>query len=145
MNESGKYKIGYTAGAFDMFHVGHLNLLRQAKERCDMLIVGVNSDDLIREYKNKETVIKEADRLAIVSSIRFVDKAVLATTLDKVDAFEKYHFDVLLIGNDWKGNPRWTKTEEEMRERNVDVIYLSRTEGISSTELRDKLEKMDRA
>lgn len=140
-----KYYIGYTAGVFDMFHIGHLNLLRQAKEHCEILLVGVNSDELVRQYKKKETVICENERRDIVSSIRFVDKAVIVSTLDKLDALKKYKFDVLFIGDDWKGDERWVQTEAEMREHGVDVMYLSRTEGISSTELREKLHYMDNA
>ena len=133
-----KYFIGYTAGVFDMFHIGHLNLLKQAKDFCDILIVGVNSDALVFKYKNKKTIINEEDRKNIVGSVKFVDKAVIVDTLDKTDALKKYKFDVLFIGNDWKGNPSWEKTEHDMKEYGVDVIYLSRTKGISSTELKEK-------
>lgn len=139
-----KYYIGYTAGTFDMFHIGHLNLLKQAKELCEILVVGVNSDELVKEYKHKETVICDRERADIISSIRYVDKAVVVDTLDKCDALEKYKFDVLFIGDDWKGNDRWNKTEEEMAKVGVKVIYLSRTEGISSSELREKLSQIDR-
>ena len=138
-----KYYIGYTQGAFDMFHIGHLNLLRQAKEYCDILVVGVNSDQLIMHYKNKKTVINEDERVDIVSSVKCVDKAGVVDTLDKVNALKKYKFDVLFIGDDWKGNPRWVETENEMKKYGVDVIYLSRTKGISSTELREKLSSID--
>lgn len=138
-----KYYIGYTAGAFDMFHIGHLNLIRQAKQYCDILVVGVNSDQLIMDYKNNRTVICENERRDIVESIRDVDKAVIVSTLDKREAWKKYKFDVLFIGDDWKGSDRWNETEEYMRQLGVDVIYLSRTKGISSTEIREKLQCMD--
>lgn len=138
-----KYYIGYTAGAFDMFHIGHLNLIRQAKQYCDILVVGVNSDHLIKQYKNKKTIINENERRDIVESIRDVDKAVIVSSLDKFDAWKKYKFDVLFIGDDWKGSERWNKTEESMKQIGVDVIYLSRTKGISSTELREKLTRID--
>lgn len=138
-----KYYIGYTAGAFDMFHIGHLNLIRQAKQYCDILVVGVNSDQLIMDYKNKKTIICEKERRDIVESIRDVDKAVIVSTLDKTEAWKKYKFDVLFIGDDWKGSDRWNETEECMKKIGVDVIYLSRTEGISSTEIREKLHCMD--
>lgn len=138
-----KYYIGYTAGVFDMFHIGHLNLLRQAKEHCEILVVGVNSDELVHQYKNKSTVICENERRDIVASVRFVDKAVIVPTLDKMDALKKYKFDVLFIGDDWKGSERWNQTEAEMRSAGVDVMYLSRTKGISSTELREKLHYID--
>lgn len=139
-----KYLIGYTQGVFDMFHIGHLNLLKQAKELCDILIVGVNSDDLVRSYKHKSTIIDENQRVNIISSIRYVDKAVIVNTLDKVDALKKFKFDALFIGDDWKGNPRWVETENKMKENGVDLVYLSRTQGISSTELRTKLDEMDK-
>lgn len=138
-----KYLIGYTQGVFDMFHIGHLNLLKQAKEHCDFLIVGVNSDNLVKSYKNKNTIINQEQRVDIISSIRYVDKAVIVDTLDKMDALKKYKFDVLFIGDDWKGNPRWVETEKQMKEYGVDLLYLSRTKGISSSELRDKLDHMD--
>ncbi len=138
-----KYYIGYTAGVFDMFHIGHLNLLRQAKEYCEILVVGVNSDDLVKSYKNKKTVIKEEERRDIIASIRCVDKAVIVDSLDKTQALQKYKYDVLFIGDDWKGDPRWVETEAEMKALGVDVVYLSRTQGISSTELRQKLHQME--
>lgn len=138
-----KYYIGYTAGVFDMFHIGHLNLLRQAKEYCDILVVGVNSDNLVKDYKRKATVINERERRDIVESIRCVDKAVIVDSLDKQKALETYRFDVLFIGDDWKGNDRWNKTEEEMKKKGVDVVYLSRTKGISSTGIREKLQCID--
>ncbi len=140
-----KYFIGYTAGVFDMFHIGHLNLLKQAKELCDILVVGVNSEQLVSQYKNKKTIISENQRRDIVASVRFVDKAVIVDTLDKVDAWKKYKFDVLFIGDDWKGNDRWNTTEAEMKSLGVDVVYLSRTQGISSTQLHEKLREIDRA
>lgn len=139
-----KYLIGYTQGVFDMFHIGHLNLLKQAKEYCDILIVGVNSDELVKKYKHKSPIIDEQQRVNIISSIRYVDKAIIVNTLDKIDALKKFKFDALFIGDDWKGNPRWIETESQMRENGVDLVYLSRTKGISSTELRSKLDAMDK-
>ena len=139
-----KFLIGYTAGVFDMFHVGHLNLLRQAKDLCEFLIVGVNSDELVSEYKHKQTIINQKQRCEIVKSIRYVDKAEIVNTLDKKDAWKKFKFDVLFIGDDWKGDERWKKTEEEMKKIGVKVVYLSRTKGISSSELREKLSHIDK-
>ena len=134
----GKCRIGYTQGTFDMFHIGHLNLLKQAKERCEILIVGVNSDELVKEYKNKVPVIGQAERAEILRSIKYVDEVILCNTLDKLAIYEKVHFDAIFIGDDWKGNPRWTRTEEEMRSVGAEVIYLSHTQGISSTMLRTR-------
>ncbi len=131
-----KYKIGYTQGTFDMFHIGHLNLLRQAKEMCDKLIVGINSDALVQQYKNKIPVINENDRIEIVSELRCVDEVVKCETLKKTDAWKKIHFDAIFIGNDWKGNSRWTQTEMDLKPLGAEVVYLQHTDGISSTLLR---------
>lgn len=133
-----KYKIGYTQGTYDMFHIGHLNLLRQAKDRCEKLIVGINSDALVQEYKNKTPVVNENDRMEIVSELRCVDNVVKCDTLKKTDAWEKLHFDAIFIGNDWKGNARWEQTEKDLAPLGADVVYLKHTDGISSTILRDK-------
>lgn len=133
-----KYKIGYTQGVFDMFHIGHLNLLNHAKEYCEYLIVGVNADDLVLEYKNRQPVISEKDRNYIIQNIKSVDESHIVYTLDKIEAFQMFHFDAIFIGDDWKGNERWRKTELALAPYNVDVIYLPHTEGISSTEIRPK-------
>ena len=131
-----QYKHGYTQGVYDMFHIGHLNLLINAKKRCEHLTVGVNSDALVEEYKHKKPVIGENERLAIVENIKAVDEAVMADTLDKCEMLEKLHFDAVFIGDDWKGHPRWTETEQALASFGVDVVYLPHTEGVSSTELR---------
>ena len=131
-----KYKVGFTAGVYDMFHIGHLNLIKRAKEQCDYLIVGVNSDRLVEYYKNKNTVISESERREIVSNIRDVDKCVIMDNLDKIDAWEKFNFDVVFIGDDWKGSERWNKTEKELAKVNVKVEYLPYTGNVSSTILR---------
>lgn len=137
-----KYKIGYTQGVYDMFHVGHLNLINRAKEFCDILIVGVNSDELVCAYKNKHTVICEEERRLIVSNIKAVDDCVIVSSLDKKAIWEQLHFDAIFIGDDWKGNSRWTATEKEMRQYGVDVVYLPYTKGISSTLLNEVLLKL---
>ena len=131
-----KYKRGYTQGVFDMFHIGHLNLINHAKEYCEYLIVGVNADALVQEYKHKSPVIPEEDRAEIVRNMKSVDEVVIASTLDKEEALAKYHFDVIFIGDDWKGNPRWERTRIDLEKHGVDLVYLPHTNGISSTELR---------
>lgn len=136
-----KYKVGYTQGVYDMFHIGHLNLINQAKELCDYLIVGVNSDRLVKLYKNKTPVICQEDRKKIVENIKAVDKAVITDTLEKSEMCKELGFNVIFIGDDWKGNPRWLRTEEELKVFNVDVVYLTHTPNISSTQLRKKIEK----
>ena len=135
-----KYKIGYTQGTFDLFHIGHLNLLKKAKELCDYLIVGVNSDELVKEYKNKETNICEEQRLEIVKALKVVDDAVIAETLEKLVAYKKFKFNAIFIGDDWRGNERWKKTEEDLKSVGAVVEYLPHTEGISTTILSTAIE-----
>lgn len=135
------YKIGYTQGVYDMFHIGHLNLINQAKALCDYLIVGVNSDQLVERYKNKTPVICQEDRRTIVENIKAVDQAVIADTLDKTEMLQALGFNAVFIGDDWKGNARWIRTEEELRRFGVDVVYLAHTPDISSTALRKTTEQ----
>lgn len=146
-----KYKIGFTQGTFDMFHIGHLNLINHAKEYCDYLIVGVNSDELVEQYKGKMPVINETERAEIVRNIKAVDECVMTTTLDKVVAYSKHHFNAIFIGDDWKGNARWEQTRIDLEKYGVELVYLPHTDGISSTALTgvikdildDKPEKKD--
>ena len=131
-----KYKIGYTQGVYDMFHIGHLNLINNAKEYCDYLIVGVNATELVESYKHKTPVISEEERRLIVANIKAVDECILAYTLDKVEMWKKLHFDAIFIGDDWKGNARWAQTEKDLEPYGAHVVYLPHTKGISSTMLR---------
>ena len=124
-----------------MFHIGHLNLLHQASELCDSLIVGVNRDQLVNEYKHKVPVVNERDRAAIVAELRCVDKVVLCDTLSKSDAWQRLHFDAVFIGNDWKGNDRWKQTEDDLKPLGAEVVYLQHTDGVSSSLLREKENK----
>lgn len=133
-----RYKIGYTQGVYDMFHIGHLNIINNAKQYCDYLIVGVNSDELVKKYKNKTPVICEGNRRLIVENIKSVDEAIIATTLDKYEMLEKLKFDAIFIGDDWKGSERWKKTETVLKEYGVDVVYIPYTQDISSTVLRPR-------
>ena len=133
-----RYKIGYTQGTFDMFHIGHLNLLRQAKERCEKLIVGINSDTLVQQYKHKTPVVNENDRMEIVKELRCVDDVIKCETLKKTEVWKELHFDAIFIGSDWKGNVRWTQTEKDLAPLGAEVVYLKHTDGISSTLLRTK-------
>lgn len=134
-----KKVIGFTAGAFDMFHVGHLNLLKNAKARCDYLIVGVNTDELITAYKNKHAIVPLEERMQIVRAIKYVDEVISVDTLDKEVIWEKKMFDIVFIGDDWKGSARWNETEQIMRKHNVEVVYLPYTIGTTSTLLRERL------
>ena len=135
-----KYKIGYTTGVFDMFHIGHLNILKKAKEMCEYLIVGVSTDELVQNYKNKTPIIPEKERLEIVKNIKWVDKVVWQKDRDKKKAFENIKFDVMFVGDDWKNNKLFLEVEEYLNERQVKVIYFPYTKGTSSTILREKLE-----
>ena len=136
-----KYKVGYTQGVYDMFHIGHLNLLNNARDLCEHLIVGVNSDELVTQYKHKLPVIPEEERRLIVANIKAVDACEIVDTLDKVENYKRFHYDAVFIGDDWKGNARWTQTEKDLAPFGVDVVYLPHTEGVCSTELR-KVEDM---
>ena len=131
-----KYDIGYTQGVYDMFHIGHLNLLNHAKELCEYLIVGVNADELVQKYKHRKPVINEIDRAEIVRNIKAVDKVVIVHTLDKLKVLDYYRYDAIFIGDDWKGHPRWEKTKKDLQERNIDLVFLPHTKGVSSSELR---------
>lgn len=134
-----KYKIGYTTGVYDMFHIGHLNVIRRAKEQCDYLIVGVTTDELCFRRKNKYPIINEKERMAIVEAIRYVDRVVPQTDMDKLRAVRELGVDVVFVGSDWKGTDAWNKYEKEFAEVGCTVVYLDHTDGISSTILRDKL------
>lgn len=136
-----KYRVGYTSGVFDMFHIGHLNILKNAKERCDVLIVGVSTDELVQSYKHKLPVIPFEQRLQIVEAIRYVDRVVPQLTLDKEAAWRELKFDAIFHGDDWKGSALYTATEEKMALLGVDVVYLPHTQGISSTILGEVQEK----
>lgn len=133
-----KYKVGYTQGTYDMFHIGHLNLLRSAKSQCDKLIVGINSNELVQRYKNKTPVINTQERVEIVKELRCVDEVIVCDTLKKTNVWEKIHFDAIFIGDDWKGNERWLQTEKDLAPLGAVVVYLKHTDGISSSLLRTK-------
>lgn len=127
--------IGYTTGVYDMFHIGHLNILRRAKEQCDYLIVGVSTDELVRHDKNKTPVIPYDERAEIIASICYVDKVVPQQDKNKYAAWEKYHFNKMFVGDDWRGTPQWEKYEEQFEPVGVKIVYLPHTDGISSTKL----------
>ena len=134
-----KYKIGYTSGVYDMFHIGHLNILRRAKEQCDYLIVGVSTDELVQHDKHKTPIIPFEDRCAIIEAIKYVDKVVPQHDKNKFAAWEKYHFNKMFVGSDWKGTPQWQAFEEQFAPVGVEIIYLDHTDGISTTILRNRL------
>lgn len=131
--------IGYTMGTFDMFHVGHLNLIKNAKAHCDYLIVAVNSDELVSSYKNKDVIVPLAERMQIVQALKYVDQVVRSDDLCKIKAQQQHHFTKLFIGDDWRGSPRWEKTKQDMAELGAEVVFLTYTQNTSSTVLREKL------
>lgn len=134
-----KYKIGYTAGVYDMFHIGHLNLLKKAKEQCEKLIVAVSTDELVAEYKNKQPIIPFEERKRIVEAIRYVDKVVPQKDMDKINAAIENNIDVMFVGDDWRGTKKWDQIEKDLNHINVDLVYLPYTHSISSTMLREKI------
>ena len=136
-----KYKIGYTTGVFDMFHIGHLNILKNAKEMCETLIVGVTTDELCFERKNKMPVICEKDRVEIVKSIKYVDKVILQKDMDKIKPVIEENVEVVFVGSDWKGTDAWKQYEKDFAKVGCDVVYIEHTDGISSTILRERLNK----
>ena len=127
--------IGYTTGVYDMFHIGHLNVIKRAKEQCDYLIVGVSTDELVMHDKHKRPVIPYDERAAIVAALQYVDEVVPQPDKNKFAAWEKYHFDKMFVGSDWKGTPQWEQYEKEFAPVGVEIIYLPHTDGISSTKL----------
>lgn len=134
--------IGYTTGVYDLFHIGHLNLIRRAKERCDYLIVGVTSDELV-SYKNKQAVIPFKERIEIVRAIKYVDEVVIQENMDKMEAWEKYHFNIMFVGDDWKGTDKWIKIEQEFQKVGVRIVYFPYTKGTSSTLINETLLKLN--
>jgi glycerol-3-phosphate cytidylyltransferase len=137
-----RYKIGYTTGVFDMFHIGHLNLLRNAKALCERLIVGVSTDDVVRHYKNKTPVIPFAERIEIVRAIRHVDEAVPQENLDKFEAWRHLNYTALIHGDDWRGSKLYQDYEAKLRQVGVAVDFVKHTDGVSSTELSRKIQDM---
>ncbi len=131
--------VGYTTGVFDMFHIGHLNLLRRAKERCDILIVGVCTDDLVRKLKNRNPIIPFEERAEIVRNIKFVDEVVPQAKIDEIGDCHRLKFDIIFKGDDWKGTEKWNHLEKEFKEMGVDVQFFPYTNHISSTELRKRI------
>ena len=132
-------RIGYTTGVYDMFHVGHLNLLRRAKERCDYLIVGVTTDELSLSRKGKLPIVPYLERTEIVQNVRYVDEVVPQAHMDKLEAWNNLRFDVMFVGDDWKGTPAWNALEEQFATVGVEIVYFPYTDHTSSTQLRRRV------
>lgn len=133
-------RVGYAPGVYDLFHIGHLNILRHARERCDRLIAGVVSDEMAFQAKGHVPVVPLTERLEIVRSIRYVDEAVAEVVPDKVDTWRAVGFDIIFKGDDWKGTPKGEKLERDFAAVGVEVMYFPYTEQTSSTKLRAVLD-----
>lgn len=131
--------IGYTTGVYDLFHIGHLNLLKNAKGMCDKLIVGVTVDELV-SYKGKQAMIPFEDRIEIVRSIKYVDAAVPQYDMDKLAACKKLHASILFVGDDWYNTPKWVEYEKQFSEAGIKIVYFPYTHGTSSSQIRKALE-----
>ena len=134
-----KYKIGYTTGVYDMFHIGNLNILKRAKEQCEFLIVGVSTDELVESYKHKTPIIPFKERMTIVEAIKYVDQVVAQENMDKFAAWEELHFNAIFHGDDWKGSRMYDEIEKKLSSVGVDMVFLPHTDGTSSTLLSEKL------
>ena len=133
--------IGYTTGVFDLFHVGHLNILRNAKSMCDKLIVGITTDEMMMSYKKKNTVIPFEERCEIVSAIEYVDLVLPQSNMNKIEAWEKLKFNKMFVGDDWYKNKKWEDYEKQLKEHNVEIIYFPYPKKTSSTLINEILNK----
>ena len=134
-----KFKIGYTTGTFDLFHVGHLNLLEKAKEN-----VGVSTDELVKDYKGELPVIPFEDRIRIVGALKCVDKVIAQKTLNKLDVLPDIQYDVLFHGDDWKNTKMYNEIEEKLREQKVSCIYFPYTKSVSTKSIKERIQKTRR-
>lgn len=144
-----KYKVGYLAGVFDLYHIGHLNLIRRSKERCDYLIVGVLSDELVIKFKKNPPYIPFSERKEILESVRYVDEVVKVTeeNHEKMKAWNQYHFDCLFSGDDYSGNPYWVEDQQTLQSVGSNIEFFPYTKSTSSTMIKaliaNSIEKRD--
>lgn len=136
-----KTVIGYTSGVYDLFHIGHLNLLKNAKGLCDKLVVGVTTDELVA-YKNKKSIIPHNERIEIVRNIKFVDAVVPQNDMDKFKMWERLKFDIMFVGDDWFETPKWKELDIKFKDVGVKIIYFPYTKGVSSTLINNTLKKL---
>lgn len=136
-----KKVVGYTTGVFDLFHIGHLNLLKNAKQNCDYLIVGVTIDELV-SYKGSKAVIPFEERIQIVEAIKYVDEVVVQSSMDKMEAWKRLRFNKMFVGSDWKGTEKWNNFEKEFAKVGVVIEYFPYTKGTSSTHLKNVLNQI---
>ena len=135
-------KIGYTTGVFDLFHIGHLNILKRARLECDHLIVGITTDELSESAKNKKPFIPFQERMDLVEAVKYVDEVVPQTSYDKMEAWNNLKFDRMFVGDDWKGSDQWNAIENKFAQVRVEIIYFPYTTHTSSTIFRDILSKI---
>lgn len=133
--------IGYTTGVYDLFHIGHLNIIRRSREQCDRLVVGVSTDELVESYKGHRPIIPFAERMEIVKAIKFVDEVVAQESMDKFEAWQRLRFHKLFHGSDWKGSKMYNEVEDKLRAVGVEVVYFPCTTGTSSTLLGEILRR----
>ena len=133
--------IGYATGVFDLFHVGHLNLLRNSRAMCDRLVVGVSMDELVR-YKHKGVVIPLQERMEIVRAVQYVDVVIPQDTMDKYEAWKKLKFDLMFVGDDWYETDKWEKIEADLKREGVRIVYFPYTQGTTSTLINETLERL---
>lgn len=136
------YRVGYAPGAYDLFHIGHLNILRHARSQCDYLVAGVVSDEMAEIAKGRRPMIPLVERLEIVRSVKYVDAAFVETVPDKVETWKQVRFDVIFKGDDWRGTPKGDRLERDFAEHGVDVVYFPYTVHTSSTQLRRALDAL---
>lgn len=141
METKKRFKVGYTTGTFDLFHVGHLNILEKAKENCEYLIVGVSTDELVKEYKGELPVISFEDRIRIIRALKCVDKAIPQRTMNKLDVLEDIQYDVLFHGDDWKNTEMYNEIEEKLAEKNISCVYFPYTKSISTQSIKEKVKQ----
>ncbi|MGW0469231.1 adenylyltransferase/cytidyltransferase family protein [Streptomyces sp. NPDC003027] len=134
------YRVGYAPGAYDLFHIGHLNILRHARSQCDYLVAGVVSDEMAELAKGRRPMIPLVERLEIVRSVRYVDAAFVETVPDKLETWTQVRFDVLFKGDDWRGTSKGEKLERDFARVGVEIVYLPYTVHTSSTQLRRSLD-----
>ena len=133
--------VGYTTGVFDLFHIGHLNIIRNSKAMCDRLIVGVTTDELLLEYKEKKPVIPFTERCEIVRNIKGVDVVIAQETMDKFEAWEKLRFDIMFVGDDWHKTAKWEDIQKKFEAVNVRIVYFPYTQGTSSSLINEILKE----
>jgi glycerol-3-phosphate cytidylyltransferase len=138
-------RIGYTTGVYDLFHIGHVNLLRRARLECDYLIVGVTTDELCIEAKGKAPIIPFTERMSVVESVRYVDMVVPQVNYDKMEAWRNHKFNVMFVGDDWKGTPKWVSLEQEFSALGVEIVYFPYSQQTSSSRIRAILDSYEKS